>query len=322
MQETAATTKKLRRGRLPKAGAAATGLPAAGTGFSGEEPQMREKLVKVDGVEIATEGFGDPSHPPILLIMGAMASMLWWPEEFCRRLADQKRYVIRYDNRDTGRSTKYAPGEPPYTFDDMVDDAVRILDAYKISSAHVVGMSMGGMAAQIAAIRHPWRVTSLTVISASPLGTDTSHLPQASEAYKEHSAVGANVDWSERAQVIDFMVKDSRMIASTAYPFDEARTRAFIEQDYDRAGGFASATNHFMLKGGDRWKGRLHELQAPLLVIHGTADPLFPIEHGAALAEAVAGARLVRLEGGGHELHRKDWGEIIAAIAEHTGGKS
>jgi len=94
--------------------------------------------------------------------------------------------------------------------------------------------------------------------------------------------------------------------------------RAFIERDYDRSGGFLSATNHFMLKGGENLKGRLHEIEAPLLVIHGTSDPIFPVEHGAALADAIAGARLVRIEGGGHELHPKDWATIVAALTAHT----
>ncbi|TGR74604.1 alpha/beta hydrolase, partial [Mesorhizobium sp. M2D.F.Ca.ET.223.01.1.1] len=111
----------------------------------------------------------------------------------------------------------------------------------------------------------------------------------------------------------DFMVKDARAIASTLHPFDEKRTRAMIEDDYDRSGGLASATNHFLLKGGGpRWTVR--DLRTPLLVIHGATDPLFPIEHGEALAKAVPGARLVRIEGGGHELHRNDWPQIVDAI--------
>jgi len=177
---------------------------------------------------------------------------------------------------------------------------------------------MGGMIAQLVALKHPSRVTSLTVISSSPQGIDTSHLPQTSEAYIQHSAEGAEVDWSDRGEVIDFMVKDTRAIASTAHPFDEARMRAFVEQDYDRSGGFESATNHFMLKGGDAWKGRLHEMTAPLLVIHGTTDPIFPVEHGEALTEAINGARILRIEGGGHELHPDDWTVISAAIVAHT----
>ncbi|MER9582176.1 alpha/beta hydrolase [Mesorhizobium sp. M0276] len=266
---------------------------------------------------IMSESFGDPANPPLLLIMGAMASMLWWPEALCRKLADASLFVIRYDNRDTGRSTKYKPGEPPYTFDDMADDAMHVLDQHGIGKAHVAGMSMGGMIAQLVALKHPSLVASLTVISSSPVGTDTSHLPQTSDAYIKHSTEGAKVDWSDRGQVIDFIVRDARAIASIAHPFDEARMRAFVERDYDHSGGFLSATNHFMLRGGDAWKGRLHEMTAPLLVIHGTADPIFPIEHGEALAKAVPGAKIIRIEGGGHELHPDDWTEISAAIVAH-----
>jgi pimeloyl-ACP methyl ester carboxylesterase len=275
-------------------------------------------MMKAAEPEIASQTFGDPAHPSVLLIMGAMASMLWWPEAFCRTLAGKGLFVIRYDNRDTGRSIKYAPGEPPYTFDDMADDAIRVLDGHGVAKAHVVGMSMGGMIAQLVALKHPSRVVSLTAISTSPVGIDTSHLPGTTEAYMKHSAEGAKVDWSDRAQVVDFIVKDAHAIAGTAHRFDEKRTRAFVEQDYERSGGFLSATNHFMLKGGEDWKGRLGQMTAPLLVIHGTEDPIFPVEHGAALAEAVAGARLVRIEGGGHELHPDDWAAIVDAIVAHS----
>lgn len=279
---------------------------------------MSEKTVRADGVEIATEAFGDPAHPPVLLIMGVMASMLWWPEDFCRQLADRGRHVIRYDNRDTGLSTGYPLGEPPYGFDDMADDAIRVLDGHGLGRAHLVGMSLGGMIAQFAALAHPGRTASLTAVSTTPVGTDTSHLPKTTAAYMEHAATGESVDWTDRSQVVEYVVRDARAIAGTAHPHDSAAARRLIEADYDRARRFASVTNHFMLKGGDSWQGRLGELQAPLLVIHGTADPIFPVEHGAALAAAVPGARLVRIEGGGHELHPADWDVMIAAIAEHT----
>lgn len=275
-------------------------------------------MTTINRPEIISEAFGDRENPPLLLIMGAMASMLWWPETFCQELADTGLYVIRYDNRDTGRSTKYPPGKPPYTFDDMADDAIGVLDSHGIGKAHVAGMSMGGMVAQLVALKHPSRVASLTVISSSPVGMDTSHLPQTTDAYIEHSAAGGDVDWSDRRQVIDFMVKDARAIASTAHPFDEPQMRAFVEKDYDRSGVVLSATNHFSLKGGDEWKGRLPEMTAPLLVIHGTSDPIFPVEQGEALAETVAGAKLVRIEGGGHELHPQDWPGIEAAIVAHV----
>jgi pimeloyl-ACP methyl ester carboxylesterase len=152
-------------------------------------------------------------------------------------------------------------------------------------------MSLGGMIAQYAALAHPDRVASLTAISTSPVGTDTSHLPETTAAYMEHAATGEAVDWTDRSQVIDFMRRDARAIAGTAHLHDATAARRLIEADYDRARSFVSATNHFMLKGSDRWQGRLGQLQSPLLVLHGTADPIFPVEHGAALAAAVPGAR-------------------------------
>lgn len=278
-----------------------------------------ERVIRADGIELAAQAFGDRDRPPVLLIMGAMASMLWWPEAFCERLANRGRYVLRYDNRDTGHSTTYPPGKPAYTFDDMADDAIRVLDGYGIASAHIVGMSMGGMIAQLTTLKHPARVASLTVISASPLGEDTSELPGATAAYTEHSAQFGEVDWTDRAQVIRAMLADSRMLAGPARSFDAERITSLIERDFDRAWNFASATNHFILEGGEAWRGRLNEIRAPLLVIHGTADPIFPIEHGIALSNKIAGATSVRLEGTGHELHEADWEQIIGSIVEHTG---
>ena len=275
-------------------------------------------MIRIGGLELAAQSFGDASRPPILLIMGGMASMLWWPDALCEQLASHGRYVIRYDNRDTGHSTKYPPGKPGYTFDDMIDDGFRVLDGHASPGAHIVGMSLGAMIGQAAALKHPSRVRSLTAISSSPVGMDTSHLPQFSDAFMARMEAAEEVDWSDRSQVIACMVEDSRVLAGTAYPFEEAEVRACVERDYDRAGGYLSATNHGSLKIGDAWRGRLHEMKAPLLVIHGTADPVYPIEHGAALAAAVAGASLVTLEGGGHELHPAHWDTIITAIVSHT----
>jgi pimeloyl-ACP methyl ester carboxylesterase len=266
--------------------------------------------------EIVSQTFGNSADPAILLVMGAMASMLWWPEAFCRQLAERGRFVIRYDNRDTGLSTKYTPGAPPYTFEDMVDDAVRVLDDHGVAKAHIVGMSMGGMIAQNVALKYPARVTTLTVLSSSPLGVDTSGLPGMTAAYGQHAAEGGDVDWSDRTQVLAYMAKDARALASTLHPFDADRAQELIATDYERSGGFASATNHFALMGGSS-KRSITDLTVPLLVIHGTSDPIFPVEHGAALAKAVRGARLVEIEGGGHELHADDWPQIIDAIAAH-----
>jgi pimeloyl-ACP methyl ester carboxylesterase len=278
---------------------------------------LSERVVRENGLELAAEAFGDPADVPVLLIMGGGASMLWWPREFCERLANRGRYVIRYDQRDSGHSTKFAEGDAGYTLDDLSDDTMRVLDEFEIPAAHLVGMSLGGIVAQLAALEYPSRVLSLTVIESSPVGVDTSHLPPSSETYRKHMAAAEEADWSDREQAIAFMVEESRVIAGTAHPFAEADVRKFIEADYDRAGGYSTLSN-FSWQGGEKWRGRLHELQAPLLVIHGTADPVYPIEHGVAYSDAVPGANLVRLEGGGHELHPADWDTIISAIVQHT----
>jgi pimeloyl-ACP methyl ester carboxylesterase len=278
---------------------------------------MSERVIRADGVELATQSFGDPAHPPVLLIMGVMASMLWWPDAFCARLAQRGRHVLRYDNRDTGLSTTYPLGHPTYTSDDMIDDAIRILDGYAMPSAHLVGMSMGGALAQLVALKHLARVASVTVISSSPIGADPSGLPGPSPAYSAHAKQYEAIDWTDRPQVMRILLAESRVLAGAAHPFEEAGARLLIERDVDRARNFASVTNHFIVKEPDR-PYHVSDLQAPLLVIHGTADPLFPIEHGLALARIVAGATMVRLEGGGHELHEADWDTIIAAIVDHT----
>jgi len=279
---------------------------------------MSERLIRVDDIELAAEAFGDPADPPVLLVMGVMASMLWWPAAFCRQLAAQGRYVIRYDHRDTGHSTTYEPGSPTYTFDDLVEDTFRVLDGYGLISAHLVGMSMGGFIAQLAALKHPARVTTLTVISTSPTGEDTSHLPGTTPAYMKHSERFAEVDWTDRAQAVAYLVEDSRHLAGAAHPFDEAATTALIERDVDRAHTFASVVNHTQLEGGDGPSLRISDLRSPLLVIHGAADPIFPFEHALAFTTAVTDATVLRLEDGGHELHEADWPAIIAAITTHT----
>jgi pimeloyl-ACP methyl ester carboxylesterase len=275
------------------------------------------KLVRADGIELATESFGNPADPPVLLIMGAMASMLWWPDEFCRQLAAQGRYVIRYDNRDTGLSTSWQPGAPDYSFDDMVDDVFRVVDAYGLAAAHIVGMSMGGGIAQRAALERPSRALSLTLISTSPIDADWSKLPKSTPAFVEHSRNSVPPDWSDREAAIRYQVGEMRAVTGTL-PFDEAFARELAGRDYDRAKSPASAANHYALKDGKPQRHRIADLEVPLLVLHGTADPMFPIAHGEAFLQAVPGAKLVRLEGGGHELHPAHWPEIVAAIAEHT----
>jgi pimeloyl-ACP methyl ester carboxylesterase len=267
---------------------------------------------------ICSETFGRRGDPVVLLIMGAMASMLWWPDEFCARLAGAGRFVIRYDNRDTGRSPGYEPGTASYTLDDMADDAVAVLDQHGVERAHVVGMSMGGGIAQFVALGHPERVASVTAISTSKFGDQDSGLPGPTAEYMEHAAAFDDLDWSDTRALADLLVRDSRRLAGTRHAFDEAAARELVERDLERAIDPRRLANHGELSGGERWSGRLGEIAKPFLVIHGTADPILPYPHGVALARAVPGAMLVTIDGGGHELHERDWDQILEAIAHHT----
>jgi pimeloyl-ACP methyl ester carboxylesterase len=279
-----------------------------------------EQIVRVNGVDLCVETFGEPGDPAILLIAGAMGSMLSWEDEFCERLAAGGRLVVRYDQRDTGRSVTYEPGAPKYTGPDLVADAVGILDALGVDLAHVVAISMGGGVAQFLALDYPDRVASLTLISTSPSGSDDD-LPGMADTLRAHFAEPPpEPDWSDRAAVIEYLVEDARPYASTSQPFDDAPWRELAGRDFDRSINLASSTNHFLAEGGGRWRERLGEVRAPTLVLHGTEDPLFPIEHGVALAREIPGADLVALEQTGHELPRRVWGIVVPAILAHTSG--
>jgi pimeloyl-ACP methyl ester carboxylesterase len=269
-------------------------------------------------MEICSQTIGRREDPAVLLIMGAMASMLWWPDELCARLADAGRFVIRYDNRDTGCSTGYEPGTATYTVDDLVDDAVGVLDEHGVERAHVAGMSMGGGIAQVVALEHPERVVTLTAISSAKLGPSDRRLPGPTAEYMRHAAGWAGLDWEDTAALADMIVRDARALAGTRHPFDEAAARALVTRDLARSTDPRRLANHNMIGGDERPGRRAEDIAAPLLVIHGTADPLLPYEHGVALAEAVPGATLVPIEGGGHELHERDWDQIVDAIVRHT----
>jgi pimeloyl-ACP methyl ester carboxylesterase len=270
--------------------------------------------VQVNGVDLCVETFGSPADPAILLVMGAGASMDWWQDDLCARLAAGPRYVIRYDHRDTGQSTSYPPGEPGYTGDDLVADAAALPAALGVGRAHVVGQSMGGALAQVLALDHPECVASLTLVATSPAGPDPDLPPMADEAQAALAAI-AEPDWSDRAAVIEYLTEQWRAVASRSRPFDEAGTRALCARVVDRTTNMESSTkNAYAAEGSGRWRERLGGLDVPTLVVHGTEDPLFPLGHGEALAREIPGAELLILEGAGHELARRDWDVVVPAI--------
>lgn len=285
---------------------------------------MTERMISTggpEGVELATECFGVPVNPPVLLVMGTGASMLWWEEGFCRMLAGGGRFVVRYDHRDTGRSVGYEVGKPGYTGADLVGDAIAVLDAYGIASAHLVGVSAGGALAQSAALGDADRVRSLVLISTSRAVPGGRELPPPTEEFLRFVS-SARVDWSRTASVTDYLVDFWRVLAGSRRPFDESAVRELVRRDIARARHFAAVQNHDVLEEGEQPRGPLSSITAPTLVIHGTADPMFPPAHGEALAEEIPAARLLTLEGAGHGVHRPDWETITRAVLAHTAAHS
>lgn len=279
---------------------------------------MTDERVRVNGVELAVETFGAGADPPVLLIAGAGASMDWWDEDFCRRLAAGSRYVIRYDHRDTGRSVTSPPGAPDYTQDDLLADAVGVLDACGLASAHVVGISMGGDLAQRMAVLRPGRVASLTLIATSPGGPSVPDLPPMAEHLRRPVAPP---DPGDREAVVGHLVESMRRFAGEL-PFDEDRVRSTAERVVARSADTAAGlTNHMLAPAGETVRARLTQVVAPTLVVHGTADPLFPFGHAEALAAEIPGARLLPVPGMGHEVPPPEVRDLVVpAILEHTAG--
>ncbi|MGD6959502.1 alpha/beta fold hydrolase [Rossellomorea aquimaris] len=278
---------------------------------------MSEQILKINNVEICTESFGNPKDPAVLLIMGAMSSLDWWDEDFCLHIADQGRFVIRYDHRDLGRSTIYEPGTSNYTITDMADDAVGVLDAYSIAQAHIVGMSLGGMIGQILALRYPERIFTLTLIASSVFGTEMEKLPPMDQSILDHHAKSASIDWSNREAVIPYLADGWKTLAGSK-PFEQERIYRLAEREADRAKQLSSRFNHAMLQGGGEYYDRMGEISVPVLIIHGTEDPALPYEHGLALMKSIPHAELVTLDGSGHEIHSEDWNQIIDSVINHS----
>ncbi|WP_459501451.1 alpha/beta fold macrolide esterase [Bacillus sp. C1] len=281
---------------------------------------MNEKINKINEIDICTESFGNSADPAVLLIMGAMCSMVYWDEEFCQQLADTGRYVIRYDNRDVGRSTTYEPGSSHYTVVDMADDAIGVLDAYHIDEAHIVGMSLGGMIAQILALRNPQRVLSITLIASGIFGSEDNNrnLPPIDEKILAYHANATTLNWSDEESVANYLVAGSALLCGSKHKFNEKKVYKQVEKEIQRANNLLSMFNHSLLKGDDFYEGKLTGINIPTLVIHGTEDTVLPYEHALALVNEIPHALLLTLEGSGHEIHYDDWDHIINAISNHT----
>lgn len=277
-------------------------------------------------VTLAYERLGPDQGEPLLLVMGLGTQMLLWPDEFCAALVDSGFSVARFDNRDAGESTHFThagapsllsiltrPAAAPYRLSDMADDAIAVLDALGWASAHIVGVSLGGMIAQTVAIRHPERMRSLTSIASTPS-------PRIGRPRLGVLNVLGGRDVESREAAGERTVRVFRAIGSPAYPRDEAWLREVGMRAYDRSHDPTGARRQLaaIAASGDRRPG-LAGVRLPSLVLHGDADPLIRPSGGRATAAAVPGSRLVMYPGMGHDLPRALWPTIVEEIRSIAG---
>ena len=282
------------------------------------EPEVQ--VLPLNGVELALQGYGDPADPAILLIGGASTSMDFWPPELCQRIAAAGRYVVRYDFRDTGQSTTYGAGGATYTPADLVADAIAILDHLQLPKAHLVGMSMGGVLAQLAAVTYPDRVSTLTLIATTLAlpGAVERDLPEMSAADQEAFAALPPPDWSDPSSTVDYLLEQERLCAARSVPFDAVQMRALVQTTIARTRDPQAMENHFDLGSTPPGSERITDIAAPTLVVHGDEDPVFPLAHAEALAEEIPGAQLKIISALGHEMPPRIWDELVAAVVLHT----
>jgi pimeloyl-ACP methyl ester carboxylesterase len=273
-------------------------------------------IAAVNGIEICYEVFevpgGSPNDPTVLLVNGLGSQMIRWPKELTQDIVDAGFRLVTFDNRDVGLSSKLVDA-PQYAVEDMADDAAALLAHLGIDKAHVVGMSMGGMIGQALAIRHPGRVLSLASIMSHMSATDTV-APTA-----DAIAIFAKPPAATRDEAIESGVADRRLISGDGFPFDEGEAREMAARAYDRCHDPDGRNRQAaaIQRAGSR-ASALADLTIPVTVIHGSADPLVPVENGRRTAQNIPGAELVVIDGMGHDLPRGAIAQIVQAIVANA----
>jgi len=296
-----------------------------------EIQHLKEQIVDANSLQLNYDSFGDPANPVILLIMGLGTQMIHWDSEFCKLLAAQNYWVIRFDNRDIGRSSwlreQPAPGvmsflgnslfgknlEVPYQLTDMAEDTLCLMDALNIEKAHIVGASMGGMIAQCIALNSPQRVMSLTSIMST---TGNRSLPKPSASF---SAKLIRPISKELEKYVKQTTRVWRLLHGEYYSFNSERVEALVRESNLRGYNPAGVIRQLgaILSAPDR-TNNLAKLQLPCLVIHGDSDPLVPVECGYASAIAIPDSELKIFSKMGHTLPHQLWPEIVEAIVSIT----
>jgi pimeloyl-ACP methyl ester carboxylesterase len=277
---------------------------------------MGEGKVASNGIEIWYEDFGDQSNPTVLLIMGADTRATAWPLELIEPIVDTGYHVVRFDNRDIGLSTWIDDFEAnPYTLDDMAADAVGLMDTLKIERAHVIGVSMGGMIAQLMAINYPDRALSLTSWMSTYWFADPD-IPAMTEEVQALYTIESPPE--TREEIIEYIMTMIRTEAGSRFPVNEEKTRAMIVAGMDQS--YNPDNNHGLaVMSAPSRLDALRKLDVPTLVIHGDEDPIFNYCHGVICAKVIPGAKLYIQKGVGHELPLGLLPETVQVILEHIG---
>lgn len=273
-------------------------------------------FVEAGALRLWAERIGDPGDPPVLLITGAMAQGINWPDALVQRLVAGGRQVIRYDHRDTGMSDTVDFAEKPYAIADLAWDALAVLDGFGIGAAHLVGASMGGVLAQGLAALQPERVLTLTALNSTPIGGGAD-LPAPDAAFLRRLREAEEMPRDTIAQRVEVDLVNYEAMNGAELPFDRAAARDLAERYFARAKDWTAAANH--LRAGGERPDDLPTIAAPTLVIAGSADPMFSLAHSEAIAAGIPGARLVEIRGMGHHQLSPGLPERVAdLILEHT----